>query len=85
MATVITQEELIEALRVAQSSPKEARTVKELAALWSLDVVKVRDAIGKLAMQDRIETHQVKRKDIAGRDASVPAYTIKPAPKRTKP
>lgn len=82
MATVITQNELLEALAQANAAPAEARTVNELIALTGWEVKKVRAAIGKLAMQDRIEVHRVKRTTISGLPISVPAYAIKPAPKR---
>jgi hypothetical protein len=82
MATVITQNELLDALAQANAAPAEARTVVELAKLtgWTKD--RIKDAIGKLAMQDRIDVHRVKRTAIDGKATSVPAYTIKPAPKR---
>jgi hypothetical protein len=77
----ITQNELVEALAKASVAPTEARTVTELVKLTGWPVVRVRNAIGKLAMQDRIELHQVIRTGISGISKRVPAYTITP-PKR---
>ena len=82
MATVITQSDLLEALRTANAAPAEARTVAELVALTGWDKGRVREAIGKLAMQNRIIVHQVTRRSIDGRNMSSPAYTILPPPKR---
>jgi hypothetical protein len=67
VATLITQNELLEALARANAAPAEARTVKELVALTGINEWTVRDAIGKLAMQDRIIVHQVPRPRIDGR------------------
>lgn len=78
MATVITENELLEALVAANTAPTEARTVTELATLWDWRVPRVRDAIGRLAMQDRIVVHQVQRARVNGVMARVPAYTILP-------
>lgn len=81
MATVITQNELLEALAQANAAPAEARTVTELATISNMTKDRVKDAIGKLAMQDRIEVHMVPKRSIDGRNVRVPAYAIKPAPK----
>lgn len=81
MATVITQAELLEALAQANAAPAEARTVNELEVLTGWNKHRIRDAIGKLAMQDRIVVHQVKRRQIDGNMRTVPAYAIVAAPK----
>lgn len=83
MATIeITKHELLDALFGAtKNAPKEARTVKQLCELTGWGEAKVRDAIGRLAMQDRIELHHVKMAGIDGRNGTRPAYTILP-PKR---
>ncbi len=80
MATVITQNELLDALAKANAAPAEARTVRELAEFTGWPEKRIRDAIGKLAMQDRIAVHQVKRTRINGQSNTVAAYTILPPP-----
>jgi hypothetical protein len=85
VATVITQNELLDALAKANAAPSEARTVAELEQLTGWDRKRLRDAIGRLALQNRIDVHNVPRTAISGRSTRVPAYTIKPAPKHTKP
>jgi hypothetical protein len=84
MATIeITKNELLEALFTAtQDAPKEARTVKQLAEITGWGVARVQDAIGRLAMQDRIEVHRLKMPGIDGRNISRPAYTILPPKKK---
>ena len=82
MATVITQNELLEALAKANAAPAEARTVGELVTLTGFTAKRIKDAIGRLAMANRIDVHQVPRKRIDGIMTRVPAYVIKPAPKR---
>lgn len=74
----ITQDELIEALASAGAAPTEARTVAELEASTGWPARKIRDAIGRLAMQDRIAVHQVKRPQINGTMRLVSAYAILP-------
>lgn len=75
----ITASELTEALvRATRDTPKEARTVKEIMQLTKLSKEKVHQALGSLAMQDRIEVHYVRRKDLSGRMNDRPAYTILP-------
>lgn len=82
MATVVTENELVEALTAARTAPSAARTVREMAKLtgWSHD--KISQEIGHLAMQNRIEVHYVVRPDVTGRPSRRPAYTILPAPKK---
>jgi hypothetical protein len=84
MAVVITQNELLDALTRASAAPTEARTVAELHELVGWPKDRIREAIGKLAMQDRISVHQVKRAQIDGTMRSVPAYAIKPAVTKRK-
>lgn len=84
MAIGITQHELLEALATAHAAPSEARTIAELETLTGWDRKRLRDAIGRLAMQDRIAVHQVQRARIDGKMTLVPAYTIKPAPSKAK-
>jgi hypothetical protein len=82
VAVVITQNELLDALTQANAAPTEARTVAELHELTKWPKDRIREAIGKLAMQDRISVHQVRRPQIDGTLRAVPAYAITPAPKR---
>ena len=79
MATLITQNDLLDALRTANAAPAEARTVNELAELTQWSAKRIREAIGHLAMQDRVATHRVPHRGIDGRNTHVPAYTILPA------
>ena len=78
----ITQQELLDALATANVAPSEARTVAELVTLIGWPALRIREAIGKLAMQDRISVHQVKRMRISGLSCSVPAYAILPAKRK---
>lgn len=82
MATVITQNELLEALAEANAAPAEARTVTEIVKLTGWNKIKVRDAIGRLALQNRISVHKVVRIGIDGRNARVTAYAILPPSER---
>lgn len=82
MATLITQNDLLDALAEANAAPAEARTVKELEVLTGWHKRRIHDAIGRLAMQNRIALHTVRRTGIDGRNAKVTAYTILPPPKR---
>lgn len=83
MATLeITQNELVEALAKANAAPSEARTVNELVVATGWTPTRVRMALGKLSAAGRVEIHQVLRLAINGMHKRVPAYTIKPAPKR---
>ncbi len=75
----ITYDELVSALAKAYAAPTEAQTVNELVASTGWPIKKVRDAIGRLAVSDRIEVHQVQRRQIDGSLRRVPAYTILPA------
>lgn len=88
MATIeITKNELLDALFDATQqtpAPKEARTVKQLCEITGWGAAKVQDAIGRLAMQDRITLHRVKMPGIDGRNISRPAYTILPPKKKAR-
>lgn len=75
----ITQQELLDALATANVAPSEARTVAELVALTGWNKKRIWDAIGKLAMQDRIMSYQVSRPAIDGSNRMSPAYAILPA------
>lgn len=79
---VITENELVQALTTANAAPEEARTVGELATLTGWGRAKVAEAIGRLAMQDRIGVHRKKAPGIDGRNISRPAYTILPPPQK---
>lgn len=81
----ITKNELLEALFTAtQSAPKEARTVKQLCELTGWGAARVQDAIGRLAMQNRVAVHRIRMPGIDGRNISRPAYTILPPPKKKR-
>lgn len=82
MAIVITENELVQAISVANAAPNEARTVTELAELTGWRREKVQAAIGRLAMQNRIAVHRKHIPGIDGRNISRPAYTILPPPKK---
>lgn len=84
MAAVITQSDLLDALAKANAAPAEARTATELSAVTGWHIKRVREAIGRLAMQDRIAVHQVQRHRIDGRSTMTPAYTILPPPKASR-
>lgn len=84
MASVITQNELLEALAAAVPSggPADARTVGEMSAETGLQEFKIRQALKILLTQQRLTAHRVHRDSIDGRKMSVPAYTIAPVRKR---
>lgn len=80
----ITESEILDAISkaAAGSTPKHAKTVDEISRATNVSKMKVRDAIGRLAMQNRVEVHMVRRLDISLRPTSRPAYTILPAQKK---
>lgn len=87
MASVISEAELVDALVAAMQrpdAPSGALTVAEYAALTGWHRARVQKAIGKLAMQDRVEVHRKNIPSIDGRPNSRPAYKILPPKKRGK-
>jgi DNA-binding GntR family transcriptional regulator len=75
----VTENELLDALREARpTAPDDALTVKDICNLTGWHREKVQDAIGRLAMQNRIEVHKVSRPDIGGRPVTRSAYRILP-------
>lgn len=79
---VITETEILQALENAVApEPKEARTVQDLMKLTGFGMNKIRQALGHIAMQDRLEVVQVKRPGVDKRQISRPAYVILPAKK----
>lgn len=83
--TEISEAELVDALVAAlskKSVPNGALTVGEFVELTGWRREKIQKAIGKLAMQDRIEVHQKHAPGIDGRNISRPAYKILPPKKK---
>lgn len=81
----ITKSELLDALfNATKDAPKEAKTVQQLCELTGWGKNKVRDAIGRLAMQDRIEVYSVQESRIDGHASWKPAYTILPPKKKAR-
>lgn len=81
----ITESELLdELLRTMPVAPKEAKTVRQLADQHNWSPERVKRALGRIAMRDRLGVHRVQRKRIDGLPGWVPAYTILPE-RRKKP
>lgn len=82
----ISESELLQALASlgVQDAPADAMTSAEIGAAMGLKPVAVRVRLAKLRAEGRLETWTVIRPDSAGRRQQIPAYTIKPAPKRKR-
>lgn len=82
----ITTSEILDALAAAVggTAPDEAMTVEDMVRATGVSVKRVRESLKVLAAQDRLGVHRVTRQGIDGRQAVVPAYTIKPAPRATR-
>lgn len=63
------------------TAPEGARTVAELVAELELPEKRVRAALRALHAEGRLRVHRVKRARLDGQRATVPAYTIVPAPR----
>lgn len=83
----ITEAELLNALEIAArgTAPKDARTVRELAAHLGVGRDVITDRIRTLHDQGRVTVHVVQRPNVLGRLAPVPAYTILPRKGRIPP
>lgn len=81
----LTEAEALDAIAATfkGTSPKQAKTVKEMMKEMRLSEESVRTALGHLAMQGRLEVHQVRRPDLSGRINQRPAYVV--LPKKRKP
>lgn len=84
--TEITESDLLEAIAEAAkgNAPKQAKTAGDLVAITGMRRERVREALGRFAMQNRLQVHRVLRPGIDGRQISRPAYTILPPKKGSK-
>lgn len=82
MATLeLSESEAVQALLDATqgvTAPKGAKTVREFARITKLSETAIRDRIGSLAMQDRIEVKRVQITRIDGTRHWAPGYIILP-------
>lgn len=76
----LSEAEALEAIAAATSgtTPKQAKTVQDIMGACGLSRDVVRRALGRLAMQNRLEVHQVRRPDLSGRINQRPAYVVLP-------
>jgi predicted ArsR family transcriptional regulator len=75
----ITQDELLEALRTAETGPGEAgMTVTELCEKLGKGSDTVRRRLKELIAGGKCAVVRVRRQDMAGRDMLVPGYQFKP-------
>ena len=84
----ITESEIIEAIRAAQStfdSPDDAFTVGELSVAMHLSIPIVREYLLALKATGKLEMILVKRESLDGRMRAVPLYRVKVPAKKPKP
>lgn len=84
----VTESELLDALAEAGPRPAPAHahalTAAELRERLGLKRDTLKKRLRELNAAGRLETWIVQRTDVGGRPVGVPAYTIKPAPKRKR-
>lgn len=83
----ITEAEIREALAVERSgraAPKDARTVQELVELTGRARTQVTAALRRLKRAGRLVVHQVHRPRLDDQVQLVPAYTLKPEPRKKR-
>ena len=74
----ITTDDLLDALRAAMGTAEgEGHTVQELVAATGWGKTNIRQVLGHLHHQGRLEVVRVKRPCLDGRMQSIPAYRIK--------
>jgi hypothetical protein len=83
MASIeITESEVFAALEIAGTAPKDARTVEQLVAKTGRRHEAVRAALRRINAQGRLVVHHTASRDIAGRNCTIPAYTITSAKRK---
>lgn len=78
----ITETEILDALAVTNDSPKEAKTVAEIAAETGIQELQVRKALHRYKHMNRLGVHRVIRIALDDRQAVVNGYTILATAKR---
>lgn len=73
----ITENEIMEALRVAKEAPEGAWTLTDLTDRLQLSRRKINNALRELNKQQRLVVVHVHRQGIDGRNIAVPAYALK--------
>jgi hypothetical protein len=76
---IITDNELVRALFEALSQPGgcDGMTTKELADACSMTIEKVRNGLHVLKLQDKLETVNLRRQNLAGIWTTVKGYSLK--------
>jgi DNA-binding transcriptional regulator PaaX len=81
--SVITTDEILDALVTASTAPEDARTMAEIKQETGIGEKRLRRALVSIRDEGRLQVHHVVRRDLSGKPQKVPAYTIAPR-KRAK-